>query len=83
MKLEDIKGTAIHCKTRELYDKVKKKLKPTLSISWTGDNFCINVDGRAWCTLAWYQKEGYTIITAEEFLQANCSNKIHFNYLIL
>lgn len=93
MKLEDIKGKklAIHCPTQELARKVGLLFGEYKDSWWESykERFVLNStdkihgSGRYGAFNGFYKNEGYTIISAEDFLRANSDERICFNYLIL
>lgn len=88
--LSTIKKTAILCKTREEYDylmllfekagrMIYETMKPT---EWNvykeyDDGFCVNVGlekSLGYCNKDWYIKEGYKVITLQDYLNINACN---------
>jgi hypothetical protein len=63
---------AIQCKSEEEWEKVKSKMEASFPV-WRDDVFgepadCISGSGSGWASQAYYKKDGYTIISAAEYL---------------
>ena len=63
---------AVRCRNNLEWDKVKEKIGGCFA-TWqdevpTGRADCINMDGLGWSTEGHYSKKGYTIISAQEYL---------------
>lgn len=64
---------AVHCKTEEEWNKVLVKIDKVDHTAWRNAfhdyrNPCINPDDPATCDKTYYKERGYTIISAQEYL---------------
>ena len=59
---------AIHCPTKELWDKVNKDTKSNLTVEWKYGH-CINPNMQCWERRSYYEDNNYTIIEAENYLK--------------
>lgn len=75
---------AIQCVTREIAEKVGKLINNSCARYWSDyeEEFCL-IPGDTYTDRYWLQQQGYTIISAEEFLRSNgVSINSELNYSI-